>query len=778
MACRPRGGHCARCAGRGTGGLRRRGVGKALARLARPPQPRPSRRRAGRRLPQADPAGRGRAGNAQPRLPPHVGGWGDGGVPRCRGRNPRRPGPRHRLRQPRPQRLAGGQPVHRGGEPAGAAARCGAVRQRPSPGSRRTQEPRGRERHGLGRLAAVADLQGRPAHPVLHERGAHGLGRDPGAHGHVDRGAGVVQALAHGLGRDPGRPAPARAPGPVGGRLCARAVPRPAPRLHRVRGRRQRRAGEEDGRLPPVPRGADRGGRDPARGRVATGSVRVGRRSGPLRVGPAAGRRSGRPAHRRGVAHPGVGQEPDHGLLCRARRPRTGHAQPHGGGAHRPQRPGRPALRHVLALRRPAAPAARAGGEPGRPARQAGGGVRRRGVHHHPEVLPRRERRPASAAFRPAQRGGHRRRGAPEPVRLHRRLCAPHARRPAPRLVHRFHRHPHRACGRQHPRGVRRPHQRVRRPARGAGQGDGAHLLREPPRPAGPRRGRAAKHRPRLRGSHRRRGDRPQGKAQDPVGATRGRGRRREAAEARCPGRGGPLRGPHRGHGRQGHGGVHEPAHLHGPLPRARAPAPGLALRRRRRGQPQGGDDRRRVRPAGLAAPHPQQAPARGPGETVPGPRRPVAHGAGARHVAHRLRRPEPPHHVRGQAHARPRPDAGHRPGQPRVPGQARRLGGGLPGARPRAQARPGYLHRDRRRRGRHAGPGAGGEGDAGEVRSLLRPVPRVRPGRVGPGRSGGTAGPAARGPGARARPGERQGTLPQGGAGVVASLCAGRAPP
>ena len=61
---------------------------------------------------------------------------------------------------------------------------------------------------------------------------------------------------------------------------------------------------------------------------------------------------------------------------------------------------------------------------------------------------------------------------------------------------------------------------------------------------------------------------------------------------------------------------------------------------------------------------------------------------------AHRLRRAQPAHPVCGQAHARPRPDAGHRPRQPRVQGQARRLGGGLPGARERTQGGARDLHR------------------------------------------------------------------------------------
>ena len=50
---------------------------------------------------------------------------------------------------------------------------------------------------------------------------------------------------------------------------------------------------------------------------------------------------------------------------------------------------------------------------------------------------------------------------------------------------------------------------RLRHPARGRGRGDRADLLREPPGATGPRRGREAAHRPGLRGSDRRGGDRP-----------------------------------------------------------------------------------------------------------------------------------------------------------------------------------------------------------------------------------------------------------------------------
>ena len=51
-------------------------------------------------------------------------------------------------------------------------------------------------------------------------------------------------------------------------------------------------------------------------------------------------------------------------------------------------------------------------------------------------------------------------------------------------------------------------------------------------------------------------------------------------------------------------------------------------------------------------------------------------------------------HDVRRQADARPRADAGHRTGQPRVQGQARRARGGLSGAGPRAEGRARDLRR------------------------------------------------------------------------------------
>ena len=69
------------------------------------------------------------------------------------------------------------------------------------------------------------------------------------------------------------------------------AVPRPHPRLHRVRGRRQRRARQEDGGLSPVPRSASRGRRDPA-GRRAAAQGRIAEDGGRYESGGKPGGRA------------------------------------------------------------------------------------------------------------------------------------------------------------------------------------------------------------------------------------------------------------------------------------------------------------------------------------------------------------------------------------------------------------------------------------------------------------------------------------------------------
>ena len=76
----------------------------------------------------------------------------------------------------------------------------------------------------------------------------------------------VVQALAHDLRREAGRSRHAAVAGDAGRRLRTGAVPLAGPRFRRLRGRRRRRARQEDGRLSPVPRSRHRRGRDAARG--------------------------------------------------------------------------------------------------------------------------------------------------------------------------------------------------------------------------------------------------------------------------------------------------------------------------------------------------------------------------------------------------------------------------------------------------------------------------------------------------------------------------------
>ena len=156
---------------------------------------------------------------------------------------------------------------------------------------------------------------------------------------------------------------------------------------------------------------------------------------------------------------------------------------------------------------------------------------------------------------------------------------------------------------------------------------------------------------------------------------------------------------------------------------------------------------------------------------------RPVPRRAGAGHVAHRIRRAQPAHHVRGQTDAGSWADAGHRPREPRVQGQTRRPGGGLPWAWPGPQASAGHVHRERRYRKDCAGPGRGGGGDAGEVRGVLRPVPRLRLDQVDNRHAARTVGTASACSGAHPRPGERQGPLPASRPRAVTGLCAGRAP-
>jgi type I restriction enzyme R subunit len=132
------------------------------------------------------------------------------------------------------------------------------------------------------------------------------------------------------------------------------------------------------------------------------------RASGMGSVARSEGGPAGRPPRRRGVAHPGQWQELLDALLCRPHRAPSGDAEPHPGGTHRSQRPRRPALRAVPALRRPPRPNARAGRQSRTPARATQPGQWRRCVHHDPEVHAGKGRSDARAEC-PAEHRGDRR---------------------------------------------------------------------------------------------------------------------------------------------------------------------------------------------------------------------------------------------------------------------------------------------------------------------------------------------------------------------------------
>ena len=146
------------------------------------------------------------------------------------------------------------------------------------------------------------------------------------------------------------------------------------------------------------------------------------------------------------------------------------------------------------------------------------------------------------------------------------------------------------------------------------------------------------------------------------------------------------------------------------------------------KGAHQGRDDRLGLRPARLAAAHPQQAAPRGPRQAVPRPRPTrfkivivrdmwlTGFDAPCLHTMY-VDKPMRGHGLM-QAIAR-------------VNRVFRDKPGGLVvdylGLADELQAGPGHLHRERRHGQHRHRPGRGRGGDAGEVRDLLRPVPRLR---------------------------------------------------
>ena len=231
---------------------------------------------------------------------------------------------------------------------------------------------------------------------------------------------------------------------------------------------------------------------------------------------------------------------------------------------------------------------------------------------------------------------------------------------------------------------------------------DGADLLREPAGEAGAEGGRAAEDRPGVRGGDRGRGGRAQGEAQEPLGAARGGGRRRE---------------PHQAHRRATWSSTSRSGSTRWTARRwSSCMSRRICVELYReivalRPEWHGDDDEHgalKVVMTGSASdpldwqPHIRSKARReDAGGALPRPDRPVPDRDRARHVAHRLRRAEPAHDVRRQADARPRADAGHRAREPGVQGQAGRAGRRLPRPRRRAEAGARDLHRERAARAR-----------------------------------------------------------------------------
>ena len=182
VADRLRAGHRAGRSCLGARRLRRDCARGAAAGCARAAQPRPARRRAGPRVPQADPSGGGVSGGAQQGLSPDAGGRRHRGAPHGERGHTRCAGAGRRFRRPRGQRLAGGQPVHRHREPAHAARRHRSLSQRPPAGRHRAEESHRRGRDDLDGVAATADVQGGAAVALRVQRAARGVGRPRGPH--------------------------------------------------------------------------------------------------------------------------------------------------------------------------------------------------------------------------------------------------------------------------------------------------------------------------------------------------------------------------------------------------------------------------------------------------------------------------------------------------------------------------------------------------------------------------------------------------------------------
>ena len=302
------------------------------------------------------------------------------------------------------------------------------------------------------------------------------------------------------------------------------------------------------------------------------------------------GGRVRRPSRRRRLAHAGQRQEPLHGVLLRQARAAAGDGEPDARRAHRPQRPGRPAVRHLRRLPRAAAPDAGAGREPRRPARASC-----RSPPAASSSPPSRSSCPTSAASR-IRCSATARTSSSSPTRrtaasttsstASRATCATRCRTPRSSAS------PARPSSStdKNTRAVFGDYIDTYDIQRAVEDGATVPIFYE---------GRLAKidlpeeQKPVVDAEFEEVTEAAEvaapREAQEQVGARRGDGRHRPAAGAGRQGPGRALRGAsgrRPGDADEGHGRVHEPAHLRRPLRRDREAAAGVARRRRQAPRP------------------------------------------------------------------------------------------------------------------------------------------------------------------------------------------------
>ena len=261
-----------------------------------------------------------------------------------------------------------------------------------------------------------------------------------------------------------------------------------------------------------------------------------------------------------------------------------GDGEPDAGCPDRPQRPRRPALRHVRLCQELLRQTPVQAEDREHLRKLLDRRLRRRGVHDHPEILAggRARRYPVLSDRRnivviadEAHRSQYDfiARSTQDGDRL--RLRQAPARRAAECLVHRLHRHADREGRRQHAGRVRRLHRHLRHPAGRRGQGDRADLLREPARQAGTDEDERPKIDAEFEEIDRRRGaETSKEKLKTQVGALEALVGADKRIDARRRRPGEALRGAPRGDGRQGDDRLHEPPHL-----RRRSTTPSSKLR-------------------------------------------------------------------------------------------------------------------------------------------------------------------------------------------------------